>query len=119
MTLESRKQLSGLPRVPARGLDAADSASGPAQVEEAEKHVLALRPPRDGTLYSINEVAEMMNVPASTVRSWRCKGADRVDGGGGKVYLVCLRVPRSRINPKDLCAFLSAVNGCEVVVEDA
>lgn len=66
-----------------------------------------ISPPADGCSYRAAEVAGLLDVRLATVRDWISRGV-------GGVRLRTLRVPRGRVAPADLCAFLSAVNGREV-----
>ena len=91
-------------------------------------------PPEEGLTYSIAEVAALLDCAYGTVKRWIARGVhvgrgqlvsglrSRSDcfggvGAGRVVKLLSLRAPRGRITPAALCAFLEAVNGCEVAVQ--
>lgn len=121
MTITTFEELQRLPRPPAILHGSGSTGQSPAQ--EGKTGGLAvspptweISPPSNGALvYTVDEVAAITGAARTTVLGWVSRGL-RV--GGRPVKLHSLRVPRGRIAPGALCAFLGAVNGIQVTVAE-
>ena len=81
----------------------------------AERHVMTIPPPANGTHYTQDDVARIQGVSRHTVASWTQRGVSA--GPKGTVRLRTLRTPRGRVAPAALCEFLGTLNGMVVEVE--
>jgi hypothetical protein len=86
--------------------------------EEEVSHWL-IPGPIDRIAYSAQEIADMFGKKLLTIRHWIVVGLKPADGDSDAlVRLQTLRMPRGRITPAALCAFLGAVNGVRVKVKE-
>ena len=118
--LGTRENIRALPGVnPRPNLAAWKEARRPARTPVARAtqptpEPLTLPAPAIGCVYTIAEVAGVFNCRPATVYGWIARGRAVT---GRPVRLRRLRVPKGRIAPGDLAAFLEAVNpGLTVVI---
>jgi len=73
--------------------------------------VQELPPPADWRMYTVAEVAKALGVEVTTVYDWITRGR------GGK-RLPTLSIPRGRILPRDLMAWLAELNDVVVAIKE-
>ena len=78
--------------------------------------VMTLPPPADGMSYAAEEVAAICGVEVKTVRQWIWRGKRSAKRKGFR-RLTSLATPRGHVAPRELCDWMSEVNGIRVALK--